>query len=63
MQKTLNTYRSDKVNHAPLTLLRATREDHWVRSDGFVSALALVKDLRAMLARDYEKASHTNHKD
>jgi hypothetical protein len=50
----------DLVDH-PLTLLLATPEDQWVRCDGFVSVLYLVKDLRAMLAKEYEKAFHAHH--
>ena len=39
------------MNHAPLTLLRATPEAQWIRYDGFASAADLVKETRDMLRK------------
>ncbi len=49
VQKAFDAYRGDKMNHAPLTLLRASPDAPWVRFDGFASAADLVKETRAML--------------
>ena len=56
VQKAFDTYRGDKMNHAPLTLLRATPDAQWVRYDGFASAADLVKEARAMLANEHQEA-------
>ena len=50
VQKSFDAYRGDKMNHAPLTLLRGRPDAQWVRYDGFASAADLVKESRAMLA-------------
>ena len=49
VQKAFDAYRGDKMNHAPLTLLRASPDAPWVRFDGFANAADLVKETRAML--------------
>ena len=51
VQKAFDAYRGDKMNHAPLTLLRSGPGDNWVRFDGFASAADLVTELRAGLER------------
>lgn len=48
-QKAFDAYRGDKMNHAPLTLLRASPDAEWVRYDGFASAPDLVQELRGMI--------------
>lgn len=48
VQEAFDAYRGDKMNHAPLTLLRAGPDTQWVRYDGFASAADLVKETRAM---------------
>jgi protein SCO1/2 len=49
VQKAFDAYRGDKMNHAPLTLLRAGPDAKWVRLDGFASATDLITELRAAL--------------
>jgi protein SCO1/2 len=49
VQKAFDAYRGDKMNHAPLTLLRATPDSRWVRYDGFASAADLVKESHTMV--------------
>ncbi len=49
VQKAFDAYRGDKMNHAPLTLLRTAAGANWVRFDGFASAADLVTELRAAL--------------
>lgn len=48
VQKAFDTDRGDKMNHAPLTLFRATPEAQWVRYEGFATAAELVKEYRSM---------------
>lgn len=38
IQKAMDVYRGDKMNHAPVILLKAGKRDKWVRLDGFVTA-------------------------
>ena len=49
VQKAFEAYRGDKMNHAPLTLLRGGPGSDWVRLDGFASADELERECRAML--------------
>ena len=49
VQKAFYAYRGDKMNHAPLTLLRAAPDAPWVRYDGFASAADLVQETRGMI--------------
>lgn len=51
VQKAFDAYRGDKMNHAPLTLLRVGPGDTWIRFEGFASAADLVTELRAGLER------------
>lgn len=46
VQRAFAAYRGGKMNHAPLTLLRATRQAPWVRVEGFASAAALLHAYR-----------------
>jgi protein SCO1/2 len=48
VQKAFDAYRGDKMNHAPLTLLRAAPGKPWVRLDGFASPEMIVKEYRAL---------------
>jgi protein SCO1/2 len=50
VQKAFNAYRGDKMNHDPLTLMRAAPGKPWVRVDGFASAADLLVQYRAMVA-------------
>ena len=49
VQRAFDTDRGDKMNHAPLTLFRATPEAQWVRFEGFATAEELVKEYRSTL--------------
>lgn len=49
VQKAFDAYRGDKMNHAPLTLLRTGPDAPWARFDGFASASDLVTELRAVI--------------
>jgi protein SCO1/2 len=49
VQRAFDAYKGDKMNHTPLTLLRASPRADWVRYDGFASAADLTKELRAMV--------------
>ncbi len=49
VQKAFDAYRGDKMNHAPLTLLRTGPDAKWVRLDGFASAADLTRELRAAM--------------
>jgi protein SCO1/2 len=49
VQRAFDADRGDKMNHAPLTLLRAAPESQWVRYEGFATAADLVKECRSML--------------
>ncbi|MBS4098845.1 MAG: SCO family protein [Sulfuricella sp.] len=46
VQKAFDAYRGDKMNHIPLTLMRASPQAPWVRVDGFASAADLVAEYR-----------------
>jgi protein SCO1/2 len=49
VERAFDAYRGDKMNHEPLTLLRAGPDRPWVRLDGFASP--------AELARESEKVA------
>ena len=49
LQKAFQAYRGDKMNHAPLTLIRGDSDDEWVRLDGFASAAELEQECRSFL--------------
>lgn len=51
VQKAFEAYRGDKMNHLPLTLIRASAGSPWVRLDGFASAAELVDEYHHELAR------------
>lgn len=44
VQRAFNAYRGEKMNHAPLTLLRASKDSPWVRIDGLATAADLVDE-------------------
>lgn len=50
VQRAFDAYRGDKMNHTPLTLLRAAPGKPWVRIDGFATADELAAEVRALLA-------------
>ena len=49
VQKAFDADRGDKMNHAPLTLIRATRDSQWIRYDGFATAAELTEELHNAL--------------
>lgn len=46
VQKAFAAYRPNKMQHQPLTFLRAAPSEPWVRLDGFLSAAELVDEVR-----------------
>lgn len=44
VQRAFKAYRGEKMNHAPLTLLRASSDSPWVRVDGLATASDLVDE-------------------
>lgn len=49
-QRAFEAYRGDKMNHTPVTLLRAAPGQPWVRIDGFASGEELAIVLRELAA-------------
>jgi len=50
VQRAFNAYRGDKMNHTPVTFLRAGRGQQWVRIEGFATADELAAELRGLIA-------------
>lgn len=48
-QRAFDVYRGDKMDHTPVTFLRAAPGKHWLRIEGFATADDLLKELRSML--------------
>ena len=48
VQKAFNAYRGDKMNHIPLTFLRAAPGKPWVRLDGFANPDEVVHEFHKM---------------
>ncbi len=49
-QRAFDAYRGDKMNHTPVTFLRAAPGKPWIRIDGFATADELFSEVRQMLA-------------
>lgn len=49
VQKAFDAYRGDKMNHGPLTLMRAAHGKSWVRLDGFASADDLIGEYHRLM--------------
>jgi protein SCO1/2 len=49
VQKAFDAYRGDKMNHGPLTLMRAAHGKTWVRLDGFASADDLLMEYHGLM--------------
>jgi len=49
-QRAFAAYRGDKMNHTPVTFLRAAHGKQWVRIDGFATADELAKELLELVA-------------
>ena len=50
VQRAFAADRGDKMNHAPLTLFRASPEAQWVRYEGFATAEQLMEEYRSAVA-------------
>lgn len=50
MQRAFEAYRGDKMDHTPVTFLRARPGSAWVRFDGYASPDELASEVRTMLA-------------
>jgi protein SCO1 len=50
VQRAFEAYRGDKMNHTPVTFLRARPGGRWVRIDGFATPDELAGEVRALLA-------------
>lgn len=46
--KAFGVYRGDKMNHIPVTFLRASSDKPWVRLDGIISAETLIREYRSV---------------
>jgi protein SCO1 len=51
-QKAFNVYRGDKMNHAPVTLVRTAPGKPWVRLDGFATSDQMLREIRDEVASD-----------
>lgn len=49
-QRAFNVYRGDKMDHAPVTLIRPTSGSRWVRIEGLATADRLLSELRDVVA-------------
>lgn len=49
-QKAFDAYRGTKMNHEPLTFLRVSEQEPWLRLNGLASAADVVKEYRQLLA-------------
>jgi protein SCO1/2 len=54
IQRAFDAWRGDKMNHVPLTFLRAAPGQPWVRLEGFVSPDQLVAEYRSIVPRRTE---------
>jgi protein SCO1/2 len=50
VERAFDAYRGDKMNHTPVTFLRAAPGGRWVRIDGFASADELAGEVHTLLA-------------
>lgn len=48
VQRAFDVYRGSKMNHAPVTFIRASADQPWTRLEGFASAAELVAEYRKM---------------
>lgn len=51
VQRAFDAYRGDKMNHQPVTFLRARAGQPWVRMAGFVSADDILREYRQLRAK------------
>jgi len=53
LQRALQAYRGNKMNHIPTTYLRATATSPWVRIEGFASAEELISEYDRALGKHH----------
>jgi protein SCO1/2 len=51
IQRAFNAYRGNKMNHVPITFMRASKSDPWVRIEGFTSAKDLIGEYQKIVMR------------
>ncbi len=51
IQRAFNAYRGNKMNHVPITFMRASKSDPWVRIEGFTSAKDLIGEYQKIVLR------------
>lgn len=51
VQKSLDAYRGDKMNHVPTTFIWRGKGEKWLRIDGFASADDLAQEVHEMLEK------------
>jgi protein SCO1/2 len=51
IQKAFDAYRGTKMNHEPLTFLRMSAQEPWVRLNGLASAADVVREYRQLTAK------------
>jgi protein SCO1/2 len=51
VQRAFDVYQGNKMRHQPITFLRASPTEPWVRLNGFMSAAELVAEYRRLMAR------------
>ncbi|MCA1592404.1 MAG: SCO family protein [Acidobacteria bacterium] len=51
VQRAFDAYRGNKMRHEPITFLRASPGENWLRLDGLMSATELVAECRRLIAR------------
>ncbi len=49
VEEAFGVYRGDKMNHVPLTFVRAAGQERWLRIEGFAPAADLVREYRAAI--------------
>jgi len=52
IQRAFAVYKGDKMNHMPVTFMRAAPARPWVRLDGFATPQDLLEEYRRLAARD-----------
>jgi protein SCO1/2 len=52
VQKAMEAYRGDKMNHAPTTFIWDGKSNAWVRIDGFASADDLLNEVKHILGKN-----------
>jgi protein SCO1/2 len=51
VQKAMNVYHGDKMNHTPVTFIWSGKGESWVRIDGFASADDILLEVRRLIAK------------